>query len=376
MAVRSQSLTLNLILTLAAVLLSLGVAAALVLASGRDPLEVLITIYEGAFRNTRSFAGVLSFWIPLTLVSVGLVVTFRTGLWNIGVEGQILAGAIFASWGALYIQLPEELSALLILIEIGLALLGGLLWAAIAGVLRVWLGVNEIFGGMALNSIASVWGIYLISGPWYPDGGSAQQSAPFAKMALLPGISEDWPVSLLALILTGLALLAVPLALNRTRWGLQLKATGKNRRSSVLLGVPVNQVAMSAFLVCGALAGLAGGYRVLFTYGSFRPLAAGGIGFLGLLVVLLATMRVVWVPLITFVFAAILSGSTRLRVALQLDASLAQVLQSTLVLLFLLIGGLRQRIESRAKTRVQSTEETAGTPVVPQPADEVVINER
>ena len=347
---KSHPRLLQIVFTVLPVLISLLIAAVLVLAVGRDPLEVLEKVWEGAFRNTRSVAGVLNFWIPLTLVCVGLIVTFRTGLWNIGIEGQILAGALFASWGALTIQLPENLAPLLLLIEIALAVLGGMVWAGIVGVLKVWLGVNEIFGGMALNSLASVWAIYLIAGPWYPEGGSSQQSAPFAEMALYPGISADWPVSLLALMMTALAVVIVPLILNRTRWGLQLKATGKNPRSALLLGVPTNAIAMSAFLVCGALAGLAGSYRVLFTYGSFRPLAAGGIGFLGLLVVLLASVRAVWIPLITFAFAAILAGSTRLRVSLQLDASLAGVLQGTMVLLVLLFQGLRQRVERRSQS--------------------------
>ena len=328
-------------------LISLLFAALLVLSVGRDPLEVLQLVWEGAFRNTRSIAGILNFWIPLTLASIGLVVTFRAGLWNIGVEGQILAGALFASWGALNITLPETLAPLMLFIEILLAIIGGMVWAALAGVLKVWFRVHEIFSGMALNSLASVWAIYLISGPWYPEGGSAQQSAPFDSMALYPSISTDWPVSLLALILTVVTVIMLPFVLNRTRWGLQLKATGRNTRSALLLGVPTSVIAMSAFLVCGGLAGLAGSYRVLFTYGSFRPLAAGGIGFLALLVVLLASIRTLWIPLITFIFAAILTGSTRLRVALQLDASLAGVLQGTVVLLFLMFQGLRQRVLER-----------------------------
>jgi simple sugar transport system permease protein len=290
-------------------------------------------------------------------------------LWNIGVEGQILAGAICASWAALYIQLPEHLSPLLIVIEILMAALGGAIWASIAGALKVWLGVNEIFSGMALNSLISVFAIYLVSGPWYPEGGSAQASAPFPAPALLPGISEDWPVSLLALLITLVVICGLPLILNRTRWGLQLKAAGKNPRSALLLGVPTAPIAMSAFIVCGALAGMAGSYRALFTYGSFRPLTAGGIGFLGLLVVMLASTRALWVPIITFAFAAILAGSTRLRVAMQLDASLAGVLQGTLVLLFLLFGGLRQRIEQRAQSAPQP-EAAASAPVV-EPSSEV-----
>jgi ABC-type uncharacterized transport system permease subunit len=349
--------------TILPIIVSLMIAAALVLSVGRDPAAVLTNLWEGAFRNSRSFAGVLNFWIPLTLVAMGLVVTFRAGLWNIGVEGQILVGALFASWGALTIQLPEHLSPLLIVIEIGLAILGGMLWAGIAGVLKVRLGVSEIFGGMALNSIASVWAIYLVAGPWRPESGSAQTTGPFVRHALLPNISEDWPVSLLALLLVGLAIMLVPFVLHRTRWGLQLKATGKNSRSALLLGVPTNRTAMSAFLVCGALAGAAGAFRVLFTYGSFRPLVAGGIGFLGLLVVMLASMRALWIPLITFIFASILAGSTRLRVAMQLDASLAGVLQGTLVLMFLLFSGLRQRFEARAPAAASQEQPQPAQPV-------------
>lgn len=349
--------------TLLPIIVSLIIAAALVLSVGRDPSEVLTNLWEGAFRNSKSFAGVLNFWIPLTLVSIGLVVTFRAGLWNIGVEGQILAGALFASWGALHIQLPENLAPLLVVIEIGLAVLGGMLWAGLAGVLKIWLGVSEIFGGMALNSIVSVWAIYLVAGPWRPADGSAQTTGPFVPQALLPTMSEDWPISLLALLMTGLAITVLPFILHRTRWGLQLKATGKNPRSALLLGVPTSATALSAFIVCGALAGAAGAFRVLFTYGSFRPLVAGGIGFLGLLVVMLASMRALWVPLITFIFAAILAGSTRLRVSMQLDASLAGVLQGTLVLLFLLFNGLRQRLEARAPAPAPEQQAQPVTPV-------------
>jgi len=91
----------------------------------------------------------------------------------------------------------------------------------------------------------------------------------------------------------------------------------------------------------------------------FRWLAAGGIGFLGLLVVLLSTMRPFWIPLITFVFSALLAGSTRLRVSLQLDSSLAGVLQGTLVLIFILFQGLRQRLEARSSQN--GAEDAQGT---------------
>ncbi len=253
---------------------------------------------------------------------------------------------------------------MLIVIEIGLALLGGLFWGLVVGVLRVKLGVHEIFGGVALNALANVWSIYLIAGPWAPpEGGTAQATPPFPEPALLPDIASDFPVNLLALVLVGVTIVAVTLALRGTRWGLQLKATGKNPRSALLLGVPTDRTALSAFAVCGALAGVAGSYRVLMTYDSLRPLASGNIGFLGLLVVLLVSMRASWVPFVTFFFAAIFTGSTRLKIALGLDASLAGVLQGLLVLVVLLFNGVRQNIEERSRTGEQAVD-TGFDPVV------------
>lgn len=325
--------------------ISLAVAAALVIAVGRDPLDVVDALWQGAFKDSRKLGGVFNFWIPLSLVSIGLVVTFRAGLWNIGVEGQMMMGALFASWGAQFILLDETLAPLLHILLLCLAALGGMFWAWVVGALKIRLGINEIFGGVALNALVNVISIYLISGPWQPRiGGSAQGTEPFPKPALLPEFAPTFPVNIFMIALVAAAFVIVYALLNRTRWGLNLKAVGKNMRSAQLLGVATERTSMSAFLVCGALAGVAGSYRVLFTFDNLRPLASGGIGFLGLLVVLLLSIRLLWVPLVAFAFAAILTGSTRLQIApsLKLDSSLAGVMQGMLVLFVILFQGVRE----------------------------------
>ena len=282
-----RSLAIQIAFLLLPIAISLAVAAALVIAVGRDPLEVVGALWKGAFKDTRKLGGVFNFWIPLTLVSIGLVVTFRAGLWNIGVEGQMMMGAIFASWGAQYLLLDESLSPMLNVILIALSALGGMFWAFVVGTLKIRLGVNEIFGGVALNALVNVISIYMISGPWQPRiGGSAQGTEPFPTAALLPEFSSRFPVNLFMIALVIASFVIVMIMLNATRWGLNLKAVGKNMRSALLLGVATERTSMSAFLVCGALAGIGGSYRVLFTFDNLRPLSSGGIGFLGLLVVL------------------------------------------------------------------------------------------
>ena len=341
------------------VAISLAVAAVLVTAVGRDPLEVVDALWKGAFKDSRKVGGVVNFWIPLTLVSIGLVVTFRAGLWNIGVEGQMMMGAIFASWGAQYLLWDASMSPLLNLVLIALSALGGMFWALLVGLLKIRLGVNEIFGGVALNALVNVISIYMISGPWQPRiGGSAQGTEPFPVPALLPEFSKAFPVNVFMIFLVFAAFVLVMIMLNATRWGLNLKAVGKNMRSALLLGVATERTSLSAFMVCGALAGIAGSYRVLFTFDNLRPLSSGGIGFLGLLVVLLLSLRLLWVPLITFAFAAILTGSTRLQVLLSLDSSLAGVLQGMLVLFVILFQGVREVFFPATKGDSDATDET------------------
>jgi simple sugar transport system permease protein len=233
-----------------------------------------------------------------------------------------------------------------------LGVLGGVVWALLVGMLKTRLGVNEIFGGVALNSIAATLAIYLISGPWQPpEGGSAQATPPFIQSAWLPTASTDFPVPLLMLVLVVVAFFAVMLILRGTRFGLQLKAVGRNSRSALLLGVPVTRTAIIALVLCGALAGLAGGHRVLHTYHSLRPQVSGGIGFLALLAVLLSGFRLGWVPVLTFALAALNVGSTRLNVLMRLDPSLIGVLQGLIVLMILIGAGVRQRWTEREVRR-------------------------
>ena len=246
------------------------------------------------------------------------------------------------------IALTRHLPSVLLLAgELIAAAIGGALWGLLCGVLKTRGRVHEIFGGVALNNIAAIFAIYLISGPWQPpEGGSAQATPPFPAHTLLPRL-PDVPLSPLALALALVFFALVFLALRGTFWGLQLKAMGKNARSAFLLGVHTERHTLLAFALCGALAGLAGSTRVLFVYASLRPNIAGGIGFLGLLVVLLSRVRAPLVPLVSFFFAAILSGSPELRIKMQLDSSLAGVLQGFLVLSVLIVVGVRSRLSRR-----------------------------
>ncbi len=334
--------------------------SALLLLFSASPSEAYRAMWDGAFGGSDKLLSVIAFWIPLVLCSVGLLVTFTAGLWNIGVEGQIILGAICASWVALRLSGPAWL---LIPLEIAAAMLGGALWAAIAAVLKTRGKVNEIFGGLALNNLAIILTNYLISGPWQPpEGGTFRGTAPFQDAALLPRLLES-RFSPLSLVLAGLAFAAVFFILRGTTWGLKLKALGKNPFSAFLLGVSSERETILAMMFCGALAGLGGAVRVLSWFDSLRQSISGGIGFLALLIVMLAAYRILWVPFIAFFFSAVLNGSITLQLKTQLHSALGGILTGVMVLFVLLFGSAKQLGLGRAKASSGDAPET--TPATP-----------
>lgn len=303
-----------------------------------SPSEALQAMWEGAFGDTNKMLSVMAFWVPLLLCSIGLLVTFTAGLWNIGVEGQIILGAIGATWIALNVTAPAPV---LVTLEIVVAMAAGALWAAVSAVLKTRGHVNEIFSGLALNNLAIILTNYLISGPWQPpEGGTFRGTSPFQEAALLPRLLES-RFSPISLVMVVVALVVVTVMLNNSTWGLKLKALGKNPYSSFLLGVSSERETIVAMMFCGALAGLGGAVRVLSWFDSLRQSISGGIGFLALLVVMLAAYRILWVPLIAFFFSVVLNGSVTLQLRTQLHSSLGGILTGTMVLFVLLFGSAR-----------------------------------
>jgi simple sugar transport system permease protein len=345
------------------VLLLTGVTLTLI---GKDPAAALVRFLESTLGNASARADVVMYAVPMLLCASGLLITFTAGLWNIGVEGQVTMGAIFATIIARTV--PADLSGfwlpapLIVPAQLVLAMLGGALWAGVAAVLKTKGGVNEIFGGVALNFIAVNILIALVNGPW--KVGTFPQTAPFESAALFPRVAGVR----LSLEGIGLALIAYAISfavLSGTRWGLQLRAMGKNAKSASLLGVRTQRTLIIAMMICGALAGLAGASQVLFTRGRLLPGISGGVGFMGLLIVLLVDIRAVWLPAVSLFFALIPIGSLKLasslNSAVQIDAALGNVFQGALVLAVLLGSGIRERLRSRRKAATSVNLTSTGT---------------
>jgi simple sugar transport system permease protein len=323
-------------------LVSVGLALAatvlLLLIVDAPPLDAFRQLWEGSLGRSNKIPATLIAWVPLTLAAAGLLVTFQAGIWNIGVEGQIVMGAIGSSWVVREVSGPP-------VVVITLAFLGGMAfgvgWAMIPGALRTRFGVHEIFSGVALFFVASAIAVYLIIGPWSREGiASTSGTDLFDERYWLPTAND---YSWLAITLALLAVLLVYVLLRGTRYGLRLKAVGRNPESASLLGIPTGAYMLSAFAACGALAGIAGTVQAIGFQHKLVPAISGNYGFLGILVVLLAGFRAQWTAPIALFFAAMLVGSTQLSLRLDIDSSLAGVMQGMLVLFVLLVGGWQVR---------------------------------
>lgn len=340
---QTRSKSLSFLFQVGGLILSLLFVSLILILAKSQPLEAFRLIWEGATGNTTRLANVLVVWVPLLLVTCGLLATFTAGLWNIGIEGQITVGAIFTT-GVMRMFLESSTPpVIVILISILAGMLGGAIWAALAGVLKTFGGVNEIFGGLGLNFIATALNIGLIFGAWSRPGvASMSGTEPFPEQFWLPTL-QTFRISIWSLVLAIIGLIVIYFLLQGTYFGLRLKAVGKGMKSAFRLGIPTWQHLMLSFIICGLFAGLAGAIQVVAVYHRLIPSISSGYGYMGLMIAMLINYQAIWLAPIALFFAALTIGGIQLPIVLKLDSSLTGVLQGSLVLFVMLAQGVKQK---------------------------------
>lgn len=331
------------------ILLAFVFVSIILLLVGANPLTTFRLLVEGAVGTSSRISSVLVVWMPLLLVTSGLLVTFSTGLWNIGIEGQITLGAILTT-GVIRLFLDASLSpAVVIILSVIAGMAGGAVWAALAGLLKTYGGVNEIFGGLGLNYIATALNIGLIFGAWSREGiASMSGTDPFPKEFWFPTF-ESFNLSWPSLLLSVLGLIVIFFLLQGTHFGLRLKAVGKGMRSAFRLGIPTKKYMMYSFMICGLFAGLTGALQVVAVYHRLIPSISSGYGYLGLMIAMLINFKAFWIAPVALFFAALNIGGIQLPIVQKLDSSLTGVLQGSLVLFILLMQGFKQRVLGKAQ---------------------------
>jgi simple sugar transport system permease protein len=319
---------------LAALALTIVVGAVLFALLGVPPGQALALFFVEPLRSARGLSELSVKATPLLLIALGLLVSFRANVWNIGAEGQFVAGALVATWVALH---AGDGTSRAIVIAIAVAgAVGGMLWAGLVAVLRDRFSASEILVSLMLVYVAELLLGYLVYGPWKdPHGYNFPQTASFAAATAIPRLIEGQRAHVgLALALVGAG--AIWLFVFRSYAGFQLEVGGIAPRAARYAGFSSRRALWTALLVSGGLAGLAGALEVAGPIGQLTPHFSVGYGFAAIIVAFVGRLHPLGVVLASLLMSMFYIGGELVQSRLGLPRALTEVFQG--LLLFALLG--------------------------------------
>jgi ABC-type uncharacterized transport system permease subunit len=318
---------------LLAILLTLAAGALLFASMGEDPLQGLRVFLWDPLSTRRGWSELGLKATPLILCAVGLAVCFRANVWNIGAEGQLIAGAI-AGGGIALLATRDSTRALVPAILVASAL-GGAAWAAITAWLRDRFNANEILVSLMLVYVAQLLLAWLVHGAWKdPEGFGFPQSKLFESAARMPLLLSGTRLHI-GFVLALLSAVALWLMLGRLVIGFQLRVAGLAPLAARYAGFSERRLLWFALLFSGALAGVAGGVEVAGPVGQLTPTISPGYGFAAIIVAFVGRLHPVGIVLASFVMALFYIGGELAQSRLGLPSALTGVYQG-LLLFFLL----------------------------------------
>ncbi|MBC8038309.1 MAG: ABC transporter permease [Rhizobiales bacterium] len=320
--------------TVWATLLALALGGVLILASGADPLAAYGALFHGAFFDYWGLSSTLVKASPILLAALAVIVPLRAGLYNIGGEGQIYMGGLFATLAGL--SLPPLHPVPGIALVVLAAMVGGALWAAVAGLLKAFRGINEVIVTLLMNFIAIHIVSYAVSGPLLAEGAPYPYSEELPAWLRLPILMPQSDAH--AGILFGLVFsVFIAFYFTRTSHGLALDIIGRNPKAAQYAGLSVRRDMVIAMMAGGALAGLAGGLEVIGLKYRLFHLFSPGYGFDGIVVAFMAEANPLLAPLAAFFLSGLKAGSNIMQRAAGVDGTIVEVIRG-LVVMFVAAG--------------------------------------
>lgn len=330
----------------AAVLMTAAAGAVLLWLGGYDPLAAGRAMVRGAVGSWSAFISItLVRSVPLILTGLAVALAFRAGVWNIGAEGQLYAGAIAAVWVGIHgAALP---GVLLVPAVVLAAAAAGAVWALIPTLMKIRLGVGEVITTILMNFVGIYLAAYMVHGPLRESRGVFPQSDPIAVSARLPTLVPGTRLHAgfaLALLLVGV----VAAVLRYTRFGFQLRAVGASPVAASIAGrIDTGRVVLVSFLASGAIAGIAGGSEIAgVTYTLYEDLSPGW-GYTAIAVALLAGLSPVGVMVTGVFFGALQAGAGSMQREAGIPAAWVGVVEALVILAVLGLERVR-RARSRS----------------------------
>ncbi len=325
------------------VVVALIVGAIIILMFGNDPLKFYSMVFKRGLLSWVGLQEVLTRMAPLLLIAAGLIFCYRAGVWNLGMDGQFLIGAVLAAYFA--VPLAEALPRG---VALGAACAIGALAGATQTIIPAWLkiryGTNEIVSSLMMSLLGLSLTSWLIKGPMHDPNSTAVQTVTLPVEDRFPRLFDTYVSS--ALLLGFVAIVVAHFVMSRTAFGLRLSMVGANRRAAVHAGLAINRLTALSFAIGGALTGLAGAVEVTAIAGNVRADENPGYGFAILPLVFLARFNGWGTLFLTFIYALLLVGGQSASRRMQIPQEFLLVLVG-LVLLFTAISEVRARRRAR-----------------------------
>lgn len=328
------ALASGLLLPVLAVALALAIGAGLLWLLHADPIKAYAALIGGAFGTTSGLTQSVVKATPLLLVALGIIIAFRANVINIGAEGQIILGALMATWFSLTFHAWPGL--LLIAATLLMGFLAGAAWGFVPGWLKAQLGVNEILSTIMMNAIALQLMNFLLSGPLM-DPAEVTAGTFIAQSARLP--QQVWLARLvprtqlhigaiLAVVLAGV----VYILLWYTTIGYRIRAVGLNPEAARHAGIPVPFYQALSLTLAGGFAGLAGVVEVIGVQHRLVEGITSGYGFSGIVAALFGQLHPLLAIPAAYLFGSLLVGADIMQRAVQVPAALVNTLLGVVVL--------------------------------------------
>jgi simple sugar transport system permease protein len=332
---------------------ALGITAAagavLFWALGKPPGAALSLFFVEPLRTAQGWSELAVKATPLLLIAVGLAAAFRANVWNIGAEGQFIAGALAATMVALH---ADDGSSRIIVVAIVLAgALAGAAWAGVVAVLRDRFHASEILVSLMLVYVADLLLGYLVHGPWKdPHGYNFPQTASFAAATAVPRLVDGYRAHA-GLVLAMVATVGVWLLLFRSFAGFQLEIAGSAPRAARYAGFSARRALWTAMVVSGALAGAAGALEVAGPIGQLTPHFSVGYGFAAIIVAFVGRLHPLGIALAALLMSMFYLGGELVQSRLGVPRALTGVFQGVLLFALLACDSIGARLARRREAR-------------------------
>ncbi len=319
------------LVSVSAIVIALLLGMGLIALMNISPVKAFSALIEGAFGSKNSVGETLVKMTPLLFTGMSYAIANRCGLTNLGMEGQMYIGAMFAAYAGINISgLPPVLHVFLCIV---LGFIGGGIWCLIAGALKVWFGASEIIVTVMLNTVAIFLIEYMVtSGPMLePPGTVTGQSSPVLDSArlgtLIPGTRSHW-----GFVIALFFIFLFWLFLWKSKKGYEVRVSGYNLQAAAYSGINTKRNILLVTFLAGGLAGLAGVCEVLGVQGRLYASFSPGYGFDGIAVALIGMNSPIGIVVGALLFGAFRSGGNRMQMRAQVPDAIVSVIQAFVII--------------------------------------------